>query len=284
MTDPKRWLEEPPFAGAMAERLILAGRRIELPPQAVERCWAEFSAGIAAGGAVVAYAAEAAGSATATGVSAAGAGGAAVGLSSAALVKSFVVGAVLGVGAASAVPAVRYVTRPAPTVDVKVAALPASSVSTRSSAASSGSPGLAATALPSAPAAPEPAAPYRIVSPPALTAALPAPVFTAPTVSSPSESPPVLPDANRLKLEALELAKAKNLLETGDTGGALGILRESRVRFANGAMVEERDALMIEALVKRGDAALAQDAARRFVVRFPKSPLAERVKRTSGLE
>jgi hypothetical protein len=231
------------------------------------------------------YAAEATGAAAG-----AAAGGSAAGLSAAVLAKTFAIGAVLGVAVASAVPVVRYVTRPASST--QVAALPSGAAAVREPRprapelwaapvvadlppASSAQASSAQLAVPAAAAEPaSPRAPVNTPRPEAFTARPAAP-------SSPPEPPA---DPNRLRLEALELAKAKNLLEAGDARAALAVLDEYRARFAAGAMVEERDALHIEALAKLGEREQARAAARRFFVRFPKSPLADRVRRWSEPE
>jgi hypothetical protein len=310
MTDPKRWLDEPPYAGSLAQQLIVAGKRLELPPGTVERSLAEFSAGIAAGSAVAAYATEASavlgGTGAAAGaVTAQGAGASAVGanaasasvasLSGGVLAKWFVVGSLFGAGVSSAVPAVRYATRPEPVQSEKLAhaesqvahapAGPPSDLATKPAAEAPEAP-----LVPDSPGAGVPAVPVGAATtarrstrsePRPEVALAPAP---SPVLSGEPERAAGASDANRLKLEALELAKAKNLLETGDARGALSVLGESRARFASGAMIEERDALAIEAHSRLGEREQAREAARRFFVRFPKSPLAARVKRWSELE
>ena len=290
MTDPKRWLDEPPFAGSLATQLILAGKRLDLPPEAVEQGWSKFSAGIASSAVVVAYASEATGAASS---GTAGAGAAAgIGLSATVLVKCFVLGAALGVGATSVVPVARYVTRPTPTSSAtfsvpapeRARATHARDVATAQGKIDRGilAPAEPDAKVPAVSAPPVPAG--TAASAPELSGVAELSPLPAALPSSAPQSEPLGSDTNRLKLEALELAKASNLLERGDTSGALGVLEASRARFANGSMVEERDALVIDALAKQGNLELARDAARRFVVRFPKSPLVERVKRTSGLE
>jgi len=310
MTDPKRWLDEPPFAGSLAEQMILAGKRIELPPEILERSFAEFSAQIAsvaaasAAQASLASSTTSAGGAVTAGTSATGAGAAAAttgGLSTTVLAKSFVVGALLGVGVSSAVPAARYLARPAALVKLEAPARPAEAPASRTLEPRPAPRELAPNApavLAERPPAAAPLTPTPLHGSGTTPVPNPAPLrSSAPGLPSehssavagtPSSDAPARPanalDANRLKLEALELARAKNLLESGDPHGALGVLQASRARFVNGAMVEERDALAIEALAQQGQRARASAAARRFLDAFPNSPLAPRVRRWSAPE
>jgi hypothetical protein len=68
------------------------------------------------------------------------------------------------------------------------------------------------------------------------------------------------------------------LLETGQSSGALALLGASQQRFAGGALVQEREALIIDALVRRGDRDAAAKRARAFLSRFPNSPHAEKIR------
>lgn len=64
---------------------------------------------------------------------------------------------------------------------------------------------------------------------------------------------------------------ARSALAEGDVGGALGALQQHRRRFEKGMFVEERDALTIMALAKRGRNEQAAAQAERFNRRYPNS-------------
>ena len=53
---------------------------------------------------------------------------------------------------------------------------------------------------------------------------------------------------------------------------ALALLDAARTRFADGGLVQEREALTIEALVRSGQRALATKRAEAFLRDYPKSP------------
>jgi hypothetical protein len=291
MTDPKRWLDDPPFEGSLAERLIRTGKRLELPPETLERSWTEFSAQLASGTATLAATVEAAaGGASTLGTAAANSSTVSAGvLSTAGLVKTFVVGAVLGIGVSSTAPAVRYLTQPASPASGNAAqnglAAAHAAAAPRKQAPlaaprESASVAMEALAVPSPPAAdPFAARSFSATAEARTVAPILRSTATATPFSGPAPDSSAVPATNRLKLEALEFARAKNLLESGDPQGALRLLGESQLRFARGALMEERHALEIEALSKQGERARAREAARRFLVRFPQSPLLERVKR-----
>ena len=79
-----------------------------------------------------------------------------------------------------------------------------------------------------------------------------------------------------LREEALELARAKNLLENGQPEATLLLLNESSQRFPTGALTQEREALALEGLVRSGKHELARQRARALLARYPKNPLAGR--------
>jgi hypothetical protein len=98
---------------------------------------------------------------------------------------------------------------------------------------------------------------------------------------------PVAPADDRdhqLQQEAAELARAKNLLGAGQAPAALTLLDQSSQRFPAGVLAHEREALTIEALVDSGERELGRRRARRFLARYPGSPLADRLRKLAGLE
>ena len=301
MSDPKRWLEEAPFSGGFAERLIVAGKRLEPPPEVVERSWTEFSTALAAGQGSAAVSSAAEGTAT---------GGATKGalstLTGTALGKSFLIGALLGTAVAGTVPVVRYVsheprtpdrpglatTQPsAPANGTAVSALATLQALAKPSLARGPSPEAAVPSRPSR--MPSPPSPNSMATAPMTAAALAAPPSASPAASSPPLSPEptppdaaavpsATPDANQLKAEALLLARASRLLDAGDAAGALSLLSLTSTR--SNALVQEHDALLVEALMRTGNTTRGREAARRFLRVYPEGPLADRVRRSSETE
>jgi uncharacterized protein YkwD len=84
---------------------------------------------------------------------------------------------------------------------------------------------------------------------------------------------------SHLAEEARAVLDARNALRAGNPSAALRILDEARVRFSNGSLGQEREALTIEALARAGRRDAASARARTFLTRFPRSPLASNVRR-----
>jgi hypothetical protein len=308
MSDPKRWLKASPFGGGLEERLIVAGKRLEPPPGVAERSFSEFSAALVAGQGM------AAASGAAQDTAMAGAAQGALSLTGSALAKSFLIGALLGTAVAGSVPAVRSLTHQA---RFQHGASPAAAVAQPSERAES-SAALAPAAAEQAPVSPSPpvaaatperAAPSRpshasshastgskaaptfetrfsaappSADPTALDPSLPAPATPPAPSASTAPSPSISPDANQLKLEALALAQASRLLDAGNAAGALSLLSQSRPRSS--ALVQERDALLVEALMRSGNETSGRESARRFLSAYPDGPLADRVRRWSEVK
>jgi hypothetical protein len=115
-----------------------------------------------------------------------------------------------------------------------------------------------------APPAPTPSA----VPPP-----VPAPEASAATpVPSPSASArPSVAAAGNLRAERLLLERATAALVRGDSGSALGTLREHARRFPRGELAEEREVLLIRALRAAGQNDAAEKRAKDFKSQFPSS-------------
>jgi len=79
--------------------------------------------------------------------------------------------------------------------------------------------------------------------------------------------------------EALALASARARLRGGDAAASLTQLSALERDFPRGLLVQERDALTIEALRATGQLALARARAAAFLARFPGSPHAESARR-----
>lgn len=144
-------------------------------------------------------------------------------------------------------------------------------------------PNVSKPRAPSVVRAPEPAAP-PVAAPSALDRSNSVPGSRAAYPDAPGESvargtPPPLSSSDRLRLESQRLAEARGLLRTGDPGAALTALNELTRDFPNGILAQERDALIVQALVAAGSPVDAGKRARAFLQRYPNSPHAADVRR-----
>jgi hypothetical protein len=147
-----------------------------------------------------------------------------------------------------------------------------------------------AAPLPAAPlpAAPLPAAALPAAPPKPSIAAKPAPKKATPAsdptgIAKPTEpvaSPPATASepvrtpeerASRLREERGLLEGARRALGSGSSAPALAAIAEHEARFSDGALVEEREALRVQALVRAGRGDEARVALSRFKARFPSS-------------
>ena len=85
--------------------------------------------------------------------------------------------------------------------------------------------------------------------------------------------------ASQLREESEMILGARRVLRAGDPLRALTLLDAARARFPEGILVQEREALSIEALVRSGQRALATKRAEAFLRAYPKSPHGADVKR-----
>jgi outer membrane protein assembly factor BamD (BamD/ComL family) len=85
--------------------------------------------------------------------------------------------------------------------------------------------------------------------------------------------------ASQLREESEMILGARRVLRAGDSLRALTLLDAARTRFPEGILVQEREALSIEALVRSGQRALATKRSEAFSRAFPKSPHGADVKR-----
>jgi hypothetical protein len=121
----------------------------------------------------------------------------------------------------------------------------------------------------------------RAPNPPAaLPAPLPEPAL--PQIEPPPSPAPQVrprePGASRdqsLAAERKLLEGARSALVKGDDDGAIASLRRHARIFANGQLAEERDALLIRALVGKGDYAQARERTNRFHQQHPRSLFSE---------
>jgi hypothetical protein len=123
-------------------------------------------------------------------------------------------------------------------------------------------------ASPTAPVAPAAPEPLPAVVRPSRSPALPA-----------RESPPAPRSSpgSRLAEEGRVVLDARRALREGDAASALRRLEAARAAFAGGALVQEREALAIEALARLGRRDAAAARARAFLRAYPGSPHAAAV-------
>ncbi|MGC4093041.1 MAG: hypothetical protein QM756_35170 [Polyangiaceae bacterium] len=295
MSEFKRWLDDPEQADSLEARVLSAGRNVPVPRGLEQQKLSEFMALL--GPAPGISGAEGAGVAQAAGSTSASLG---VGV-----LKSLTLGLALGTAGMTGVHALQS-SAPKPSVSATVAiARPAQLGNTRArqpNAASTIEPKLAAPAPTAARAttpvvsnhrapavAPSPA-PTPVVAP-SEASTTPGDIALAPLPDPPSttSSPPALPSAeplqaSLLQAEALELARAKNLLAEGRPEDARQALEQSAQRFANGALAAERELLRVQAEMRAGRAEVARERARRFLSKHPESSLARQIRSSAKLE
>jgi hypothetical protein len=123
------------------------------------------------------------------------------------------------------------------------------------------------------------AAPRAPVAAPMAPAAAPEP---PPAIEPPSRPrvhrPSLAPPPSRLAAEGRVVLEARADLRDGRPDDALGVLEAASVEFADGALVQEREALTIEALARTGRRADAGRRAAAFLRAYPESPHASAVK------
>lgn len=81
-----------------------------------------------------------------------------------------------------------------------------------------------------------------------------------------------------LQAELALVKKARQALAQDQAAKALTLLQDSQAKFANGALVPEREALLIIALHQSGQVRNARSKARRFLIKHPQSPMSNRVR------
>ena len=80
-----------------------------------------------------------------------------------------------------------------------------------------------------------------------------------------------------LREENRQMSDARAAMRRGDAPGALALLEQVRAHFPGGVLVQEREALAIEALARSGRRSEASARAAAFLRAYPTSMLAERV-------
>lgn len=118
---------------------------------------------------------------------------------------------------------------------------------------------------PTATRAPPAAVPPAAEEPEAASSGAAQPAPASAPVRTPEER------ASRLREERSLLEGARRALAGGSVAPALTAIAEHEARFADGALVEEREALRVQALVRAERAEEARAALARFKARFPSS-------------
>ncbi len=124
-------------------------------------------------------------------------------------------------------------------------------------------------AKPSPAASPAPAATTEL--PEVAGQAIPIAPATAPSVSIEITN-------DELREESALLVRTREALNASNASKALELIGEHRQLFSGGRLVQERDALEVQALVKVGEPEQAQSRARAFLSRYPESPHAEKIR------
>lgn len=282
MSDPVRRLDDANRPDA-EQRLLHAGLDMEPPPGADARVWAGLVAslgvGLGTGGAVSAGAATTGG--VASGAGAATTGGASSAVVAAPVAATAVKTAGLGVVAKAAIVGA-----------VATAAVGGGIWATNAFGPGAATPGEAILAPlePARAAAPPPILSDHPVVEAPMEPLVAAPAgsegsarrrpevrartraaFVEPRAASPSE-------ASRLREESALLAQAREALRVGDAAAARRLVDVATVRFPSGALVQEREAIAIEALWRDGQRAAARDRAAAFLRAYPRSPHAAKVR------
>ena len=126
---------------------------------------------------------------------------------------------------------------------------------------------------------------------PAPVASTPRPPFSRPHFEEQDHQVTIMPAAeapapsssaaiiDRLPTVELTLVgQARDMIRGGRAANALMLLEQARREFPNGIVAEERDALIVEALVATGQRVLAMQTAQLFLTSYPFSPHTYRVR------
>jgi hypothetical protein len=163
-----------------------------------------------------------------------------------------------GLGAAGAVVWLNFAAPSSP----KLASRPVPSAVARTSAPVPSSALVPQSELPSHPPAPVPS-----VNPLPVKPKPPAPASPSSSASTPSE---------------LELIRAARATLGSDPARALALTQQHAQAYPGGALVQEREVLAIEALVRLGQATTARQRAEAFAAAHPESAYVPRLERSVG--
>jgi outer membrane protein assembly factor BamD (BamD/ComL family) len=79
------------------------------------------------------------------------------------------------------------------------------------------------------------------------------------------------------------VARAREALRAGNPAQAIALLDEVRTLYPSGVLVQERELLWIESLVRSGQRAPALERAQAFVRTWPESPYTARVRELAAM-
>jgi len=133
-------------------------------------------------------------------------------------------------------------------------------------------------APPASPPPAQPISPRTVVPTPVLPPAIPAAPAVVPQAPIPAKHtvrPATPTESYTAELELLHRAQAD--YAGHDFASALAVVAEHRRRFPNGRLAEEREALRVRALIGAGRTSEARSAAAAFAERFPRSVLLPRL-------
>lgn len=271
MTDPLRLIEELDGSGALERRVLESATAIAPPAGAKAQLWSLLSGQV--GGATTAAAAI-------------------KGTSVVATVKAVAAGTALGLAATAGAAWLFVPAEPKPATEPAVVLEPSrASHDAGPARASASAPAQAREVAPKGSERPRPRAPdapqapenesseplstTRAPEPRASRAAFPDDLLEVrralPTPSASAVEP--------ARFESLRVAEARGLLRVGRAGAALAILSDLASALPNGVLVQEREALIVQALLGSGEPERARARAREFLQRYPNSPHAAIVSR-----
>lgn len=305
MTFPKRWLDDEAARTPMKD-LLRAGQDMDPPAGAENAVWIALAAKIGTASVATAAAtatAKSAASATATtttattsaATTATATTATATATTSAAisggLLKAILIGAFSGVVAITGYTALEPSSAPPPPASTSATqgappiqgeAKPLRGAAAPSSDPAPVLPSSQPTAAPLSSEMPSPpsgaSAPAPSPSSDATSAAVSPPPQGDTPSSAESPAPGSAEDRERLLREEREMVnQARTALRGGDTGGAMRLLEQARVKFPSGALGQEREALAIETLAKSGAREAASTRAAAFIKAHPTSPHAARL-------
>jgi len=289
MNAPKRWSDAGGGATREEKALLEAGEKETMPNDLRERLWSSIALATVASSAAGTVTTEAASRAVGGGAPAATANKG-LALLSSSLAKGVVVAVLGGIGTGAVLIHSRQTAKPAP-ASSSAALRPRQLTSARATAAS----------------VPEPDSRPRDAAPLSSSLGDSQAVRAAPnpgaTVSSrreklrsgtESHAEPTSPNDNlekpaaaatvnlpvsRLREESLAVLAIRKSLLAGQAGEALRLLDRAQRDFPGGALMEEREALTVRALLVGGQKAAAQQRGAAFLRAFPRSVHAAEVRR-----
>lgn len=265
MTDPLRLVEDLDESDAQLRRVLESATSIAPPPGAKAQIWSVVSAKVGV---------------TTT------AAAAVKGVSAISIVKAVAAGTVLGLAATAGAVHLFVPAEPKPSSEhvVRVEPRPAASGG-RPGARPADAPQLEAPSAPLNPPKPRPldaAPPANELRAPSVLPALPIPEPRASQAAFPDDPPAARPASSNVdsaRRESQLVAEARGLLRVGRADAALNVLGELERALPNGVLVQEREALLVQALRSSGRPEAARERAREFLRKYPSSPHAAAVNR-----